>query len=292
MRLPGGIVALVGATSLMRPWSAANAQDRTASLLAAERTISEVSQGSGFRQMIKQSLHPQGIVLWPGAPVLVGQADVDRFVAALPADSLHLTWKPLGVEVADDSTLGITWGTAVNVPPGATPSPQIGSYITAWRRDSGHWAISAMAFSGFLLPGAPLASGLALSRRALPATGNTASFVAADLAFARLAGDSGAAVAFERWASPAAVVFGNGGLLIHGPQAIGRTVAGTAAWKWHPVAAGAAHTGDLGWTVGEAVIKPVGGEPVYSKYLTIWTRLRQGGIRFLTDGGNARPKAP
>ena len=171
--------------------------------LAAERTISEVSQSLGFRQMIRQSLYPEGVVLWPGAPVLVGQADVDRFVAALPADSVHLTWKPLGVEIANDSTLGITWGMAINVPQDATSSPQVGSYITAWRRDSGHWTISAMAFSGIRLPAAALPSGLDLSRRALPATGNTASFVAADLAFARLAGDSGAAVAFERWASPA-----------------------------------------------------------------------------------------
>jgi hypothetical protein len=115
-----------------------------------------------------------------------------------------------------------------------------------------------------------------------------AQFLNADLAFARLAGDSGAALAFRRWAAPDAVIFGDRGLLTMGPQAIGRGVAGPAQWQWHPVSAGAARSGDLGWTVGEAVIAEKEGEPIYSKYLTIWAR-RGGMVRFLTDGGNARP---
>jgi hypothetical protein len=50
----------------------------------------------------------------------------------------------------------------------------------------------------------------------------------------------------------------------------------------HPVAAGAAGTGDLGWTVGEATIAATGAEPTHSKYLTAWMRLDGGSIRFVS----------
>jgi hypothetical protein len=132
-------------------------------------------------------------------------------------------------------------------------------------------------------------SGLPLTRPAAPAAGPAARLVEADLAFARLAGDSGAAKAFRRWAAPEAMTFGGQGLLTRGPEAIGRGVDGPALWRWHPVSAGAASSGDLGWTAGEAVITPQEGPPSYSKYLTIWIRPDGGPPRFITDGGNSRP---
>jgi hypothetical protein len=99
-------------------------------------------------------------------------------------------------------------------------------------------------------------------------------------------------VAFERWAAPEAITFGDRGLLARGPKSIGRAVDFPAVWQWHPVAAGAAGTGDLGWTVGEATITAPGAEPTHSKYLTAWVRLDGGSIRFLIDGGNSRPASP
>ena len=63
-------------------------------------------------------------------------------------------------------------------------------------------------------------------------------------------------------------------------------------WDWHPVLAGASASGELGFTVGEAEIRPEGAPVNYSKYLTIWRRQPGGEVRFLTDGGNARPATP
>ena len=93
----------------------------------------------------------------------------------------------------------------------------------------------------------------------LKAAGSTAPFVAADLGFARLAGDSGAAIAFERWAAPDAHMFAGGGMLVQGPRAIARVMSAPATWTWHPVAAGASVDGSMGWTVGEAVITAADG---------------------------------
>ena len=269
------------------------AQDQRTALLDAERATAEASRDSGFAGAILGSFHRDGILLWPGAPVVAGTSDVRRLLATLQTDSLQLSWQPLGVELSRDSSLGVTWGIAVASASRNAPAPEIGSYIAAWRRDGAQWTISALVFAGLRqLPKPALGGEIPLSRKASQAGGSGGPFVAADLAFARLAADSGAAVAFERWAAPEAVTFGDRGLLTRGPKAIGRAVDFPAVWRWHPVAAGSAGTGDLGWTVGEATITSKDAVPTYSKYLTIWTRRSDGAIRFLTDGGNRRPASP
>jgi len=269
------------------------AQDQRTAILNAERAAAELSRDSGFAGAIRGSFHRDGILLWPGAPVVAGASDVRRLLATMQTDSLQLIWQPLGVELSRDSSLGVTWGIAVASASRNAPAPEIGSYIAAWRRDGAQWTIAALVFAGLRqLPKPALGGEIPLSRKASQAAGSRGHFVAADLAFARLAADSGAALAFERWAAPEAVTFGDRGLLTRGPKAIGRAVDFPAVWRWHPVAAGSAGTGDLGWTVGEATITSKDAAPTYSKYLTIWTRRSDGAIRFLTDGGNRRPASP
>jgi hypothetical protein len=80
-------------------------------------------------------------------------------------------------------------------------------------------------------------------------------------------------------------------MLVTGPKAIARVMSAPATWSWHPVVAGAASDGSMGWTVGEAVITAADGHSGPSKYLTVWKRLGDGTIRYYTDGGNGRPMA-
>jgi hypothetical protein len=125
----------------------------------------------------------------------------------------------------------------------------------------------------------------------LRAVGRAARFIAADSAFAADAGINGTQHAFTTWAAPDGMTFAFSGEFNMGPQRIGAVFAGnTAHWEWGPVAAGASSDGTLGWTVGQATITPTGGGiPVRSKYLTLWRRMPDGTIRFIADGGNARP---
>jgi hypothetical protein len=268
------------------------AQDHRATLLAAERETADHSRDSGLTSALSHAMHSEGVLLWPNAPVVIGHSEVIRLVRTLPhRDSFSLTWQPLAIELSLDSSLGVTWGVAVATGSLVASAPHIGRYLSVRRRESNRWMLAAVLFLGFPAPAPHLPSGQPLSQAALAPNGSSGRFIQADLAFARLAGDSGAAVAFRRWAAPEAVMFGGGGLLIRGPDVIGRAVAGPAQWRWHPVAAGASQSGDLGWTVGEAVITPESGTVDYSKYLTVWRRRSDGSIRFINDGGNSRPPA-
>ena len=284
--LVGMIVALIALATGTR----LAAQDPRTGLLEADRAASRASGDSGWYSMLAGRLDSAGVLLWPGAPVIVGREDVARWSAMLPGrDSIRLTWQPLDLALARDSSLGIVWGVVGLTSRVAFLPAEFGRYMAVWRRDQNRWVLQAILFSGVKPPARTSPPGLPAIRPPFTPSGVEARFVAADLAFSRLAGDSGAAVAFRRWAAPEAIVFGEHGLLTRGPGAIGRGVAGAARWRWHPVAAGASRAGDLGWTVGEAVISPPEGDPIYSKYLTVWVQPSDGPPRFLTDGGNLRP---
>ena len=286
MLMAGFSAVMLGSTARLA------AQDQRAALLDAERAAAKSSRDSGFTGAIMSRIHRNGILLWPGAPVVAGTSELKRFLATLPLDSVELTWQPLGVELSRDSSLGITWGVSVASASQGTPAAEVGSYIAAWQREGDRWTIGAVVFAGLRrLPRPAQIGRIPASRPAIAARGGAGPFVAADIAFARLAADSGAAAAFERWASPEAITFGDRGLLTRGPRAIGQAVDFPAVWRWGPVAAGAAGSGDLGWTVGEATITPKDAAPTHSKYLTIWSRQSDGTVRFLTDGGNGRPAA-
>jgi hypothetical protein len=287
MRLPFTVLAVV--CTLVSPFRLM-AQGADAQLLSSDRAASSLSSDSGLAATLTRSLDPNGVLLWPGAPVVVGPDQARRLMSTIAGcDTLRLTWEPLGTELSSDSTLGLTWGIAILSSKLAPAPPHLGRYTATWRRDAGPWTISALLFTGMKPATTTVPDGMPLTRPPAPATGTAGHFVAADLAFARLAGDSGAVLAFRTWAAPDAIVSGESGLLVRGPDAIASGVAGPAAWRWHPVAAGASRSGDLGWTVGEAVIAPEKGDTSFSKYLTVWRRPPGQPIRFLTDGGNARP---
>jgi ketosteroid isomerase-like protein len=128
-----------------------------------------------------------------------------------------------------------------------------------------------------------------------PSTGTGAPFAKADLEFSRMAGSTGAPSAFGAFAASNAMTLPGTGEIVIGPAAIHARMlespAAKAKWAWHPVYSESSASGDLGFTVGEAVIAIPGANGVNnfkSKYLTVWRRQPDGSIRFIVDGGNGR----
>jgi ketosteroid isomerase-like protein len=281
------LAVLAGPASL-----AAQATDHLASLAAADRQGSEASGRSGFAAALLGALADDGAVLWPRAPVAAGRDRIRRLLRDQKIlDSARVSWQPLGLEVSSDGSFGVSWG-VMAAGRDAAP-PRLGRYIAAWRRAGGDWKLAALVTLGVF----PAATGYPGDfPRTLPPSaprGPAGHFVAADLGFARMAGDSGAPIAFERFADPEAVTFA-GGVLHRGPASIRRALelGGPADWAWHPVLSGGSASGDLGFTVGESEIRPRQGPATYGKYLTIWRRDPNGRVGYLTDGGNARPGPP
>ena len=264
-------------------------------LLAADRSASDTALAAGFAAALARAGQDDLVLVYPGAPVVSGLGAVARLLAAQEAlRGLRLRWVPLHAEVSRDGRFGVSYG--VTAIAGTTGAPgaalRMGKYLSAWERGAGGWRLAAHVQVG-LLP-ASAYTAVADVRQALPPlprSGAAADFARADSAFAALAGREGASVAFSTWAADDAVMFPGTGELVRGPEAIRRLMIerAPAAWRWAPVRAGASTAGDLGFTVGEAVITPPGGAPAYTKYLTLWRREPDGRIRFVSDGGNGRP---
>jgi ketosteroid isomerase-like protein len=270
---------------------------RQADLVAADRATADTAVRLGFAEAFRLAAAPDLVLVYPGAPVVAGLDAVREMLAGQSAlQTLTIRWAPLHAEVSADGDFGVSYGVTGIVVSDSAPTPPLrfGKYLSAWRNTAAGWRLVAHVQVG-LLPGAAYVEPHGVEAAPLPplaATGAVAAFAHADLAFAALAGRSGAPAAFAAYAAADAVTFAGTGELVRGPAAIRRWLTDEArsSWDWRPVAAGGSARGDLGYTVGESVITPPGEDSFYGKYLTLWRREPNGRIRFLADGGNARPK--
>lgn len=291
-------VALVGILCL--PSAAAHAQisaeerqNRHDQLIAADRAAADTSMAMGFAEALTRASGPELVLVYPGAPVVAGRDAVRQLLdAQAPLKSITLRWVPLHAEVSRDGSFGVSYGVTGIASTAAPPAGPLrfGKYLSAWRRTEKGWTMVGHVEVG-LLPGAQYttpAGFTAPSLSPLPGSGPIADFARADLQFAALAGKRGAPVAFEAFAAQDAVTFAGTGELARGPAAIRQWLGGDdSAWEWKPVAGGG--TADLGFTVGESVITAKGEAASYGKYLTLWRREPGGAVKYIADGGNARP---
>lgn len=109
-------------------------------LLELERQLSAAAQNAGLGGALAPVMHPQGMVIRPGA-VLSGPDDITRGLAP-PAGAGPMYWQPDRVEVSGSGDMGMTSGRYVQVMTGA--EAQQGRYVMVWRRDTdGTWKILA-----------------------------------------------------------------------------------------------------------------------------------------------------
>jgi len=272
-----------------RPGSGGTPESRE-TLRRAERGLGEAVERTGFASGFLGAAGGDLVLLVEGAPILAGR---DRLAGWLRSQTdLHgarVTWMPYRVLVSADGELGITFGTSLLEP--GTGRAASGSYISVWRKAAGGWVLAASVQNGGWAGPVTISSGLT---RASGPGELLDPAAAADRAFARLAGDSGAPIGFARFIAPDGITFAAGSELNIGPADVfarmreGRGAG--AAWQWHPVFSYLAESGDLGATIGEAEIRVPGmPAPLLSKYLTVWQRQPDGSLKFIVDAGNGRP---
>jgi len=268
------------------------------SLLKADRALSSDVAQKGMTAAFEAAAAQDAFFLYDGAPIIAGHDNVVALLAAQPELKVNrMQWLPLVVTVSADGMVGATWG-AVIVRPSQSDSARFGKYISTWRRSpNGEWKLAAFVEMGLsdqkvVIPDSVPKSFISSKD---PSSGMGAPFAKADLEFSRMARAKGAPTAFGAFAAPNATTLPGTGEIVIGPAAIHARMlespAAKAKWAWHPVYSESSASGDLGFTVGEAVIAIPGANGVTnfkSKYLTVWRRQPDGSIRFIVDGGNGR----
>ncbi len=276
---------------------AAQAQPSSASLVAAESAASDASAKLGMRTALHAAFAVDAAMLYSGAPIIRGRENIDAFLSAQPTlDSITVRWQPIHVEMSRDNKLGAVWGVTITSRRHASEeSPRLGKFISVWKSGvDNSWKLVALVQLGVVTPQSTAVPATTPALPTLTPKDPAAKLVEADVAFARLAAEKDPATAFRAFAADRANSFPASGLAMSGPDEIAESLTGSASqlWQWAPRAAGIAESGDLGYTIGEATVRPRSQPEApasRSKYLTVWRVDANGTPRFVMDGGNARP---
>ena len=299
-RSPGASFA---GASLLAPLS--ESEEAHDALLRADLARADSVARTGLTHGLGTVFAADVIYLRGGLSIVRGRGAAQAIVGA---ESLNVAsavrWQPVRAEVSADGRGGYTYGYTIYGTPAASqgaPSIRIDRYIAYWRREDIGWRIAAYAETYGTPPAAlslPSGAANAVVRDTLMARtrGPLEQIRASDMAFSSLAGRVGTGRAFGDYAAESAHMFSAPGEFITGPRAIRESfgpVGSSGTLVWHPVAGEVAQSGDMGFTVGNAVFtgrRDDGGQVVrYSKYLTVWERQRDGSWRYVVDGGSARP---
>lgn len=288
-----------GESLLALPPEAEAAHDE---LLNADITRGDAVLRKGLSEGFVAAFADDAVYLRGGLPILRGNKAIRAVVAAESAGAgFAVRWQPVRAEVSRDRTSGFTYGYTVLGTTGAESSLRVDRYIAFWRKGASGWRIAGYAETYGAPPGPfPVPEAALDGMLADVPMSVTRSPVdrlrEADVAFSREAERLGAGEAFRRFAAADAQMFSSAGEFISGPQAIsasfGPAVA-NSSFTWQPVYGEISTAGDLGFTVGNAVVtleRQDGAAVVrYSKYLTVWKRQQGGAWKYVVDGGNSRP---
>ena len=298
-RTPGA--SFVGA-SLLEPLSEAQAAHDE--LLRADLARGDSVSRHGMPDGLAVNLTDDVVYLRGELPILRGR-DAVRAIAAAEslATPFAVRWQPVRAEASRDGKSGYSYGyTIVSAAVNGTPTIRVDRYIAFWRNLPVGWRIAAYAET-YGAPPPPLTMPQAAAAAALPnvpmAPGGGAldAIRSADVDFSNDAAKHGTGVAFGRYAAADAQMFSGPGEFITGPHAISESF-GPPTEKntlvWHPVHGEVAASGDLGFTVGNAVFTGLREDGAkierFSKYLTVWKKQRDGSWRYVVDGGSSRPE--
>ena len=294
--------SFVGAALLAPSSDAEAAHD---DLLLADLGRTDSVARLGLSEGLTRNFADDVLYLRGGLPILRGRVAARLVIAAESlGTNASVRWQPVRAEASKDGLSGYTYGyTIYGVAQAGAPSLRVDRYIAYWRKESSGWRIAAYAETY----GAPPAA-LSLPRATADSVvadipmsvrkGPLEAVRAADVDFSRDASRFGTGEAFGRYAAEGAQIFSAPGEFITGPEAITESF-GPPGRKgslvWHPVEGEISRSGDLAFTVGNAVFRGEREDGAaivrYSKYLTVWKRQKDGSWRYVVDGGSARPSS-
>ncbi|HYG68299.1 MAG TPA: DUF4440 domain-containing protein [Anaeromyxobacteraceae bacterium] len=281
-----------------------------ASLLAADASLSAASAELGPVDGFATGVAADVLFLPPRGAVVEGRDAARTWLAQNLTPGTAVSWFPLHGDVSGDASRGYTfgWRTVATPRPDGTQRVGNGMYASFWRRQGDRWVVIAHAYtSAYAIPSLPVPElwafepndGALASEGEIDEAEGLAEVMAADRAFSALSVAEGTGVAFGTYAAEEAVLLPGAPDLVYGRAAIEdaytpRPGDPVFTMKWGPEYAGIAQSGDLGFTVGYAVVTvpDPAAPPRHSKYLSIWKLQPDGTWRFVADIGSGSTPRP
>ncbi len=273
-------------------------------LFAADTAHTDLIAQLGPIDGVLASLRPNAVYVTAGIDLVRGRDEIRAALVAENPDpqNTSLARTLLGGDVSADGNFGFTFGWLLRTAPAGVT---YGAYVAIWERDTGEDFRVTTYFSRSSVRRLPVDAGFPLllggaGAGGVPRAGRPEeqrrSVIATDKAFSALSVAQGSSIAFPAYADDFLLVFGGNFVPLVGHDAIAAAYAGgtpAEVLEWSPVYAGAAASGDLAYTVGNAIDSytfPDGTvSRAYSKYLTLWARNAAGEWRFMADGGASSP---
>ncbi|MFL6228558.1 MAG: YybH family protein [Pyrinomonadaceae bacterium] len=277
-----------------------------ASLVESERAFARKSVETSAREAFFEFFADDGIGFQPG-PVKTRAVILSR-PAPAQRPPVTLNWFPVHGDIAGAGDLGYTTGPYVRTDNSPQKSPpDYGYYFSVWRKQAdGAWKVALDL--GVPVPALDLSAPHATEFHAAKQTGWKQGHVKLDLAAARaelLAAErefsaaslsDGAGRAFATRDLDDARFHHSGALPFVGTQAIsGYLSENVAKFSWEVIDAGAAQSGDFGYTYGSYELVPAAGKgdgkTEKGYFARVWKRDAKGRWRAAMSVAHAVPPA-
>lgn len=279
---------------------------RRQSLLATDLRLLDSIREHGPADGLRPFLGRHPTYLAPRQLLAIGEDQVEAVLAAAfpPAAQTTQEWQQFGGAASADGRFGYTFGHGTHTTTAADGSRNqlFALYIAVWRPHAHGWRLEAYLWNlqlsdpGAPPPGFPLIEpGVSGAPRFGSARRSAEEVLAADTAFAQRSLTDGYSIAFAEYVAPQGAQMASP--IAWGGDAVAAAFAGwtpVETLAWTPVLARSTVSGDLGWSVGNALytLRDDSGVIVFqnpSKYLTLWARQPDGRWKYILDGGNSRP---
>ena len=262
------------------------------SLLAVDARRNDSLARLGLASVMRGLLDPSVVYLRAGAHVAYGADRALRLLESVNSQAAPFTaWQVMGGGVSRDRLSGYTFGIATRSQP-ETPGVLIERYIAFWTRGrTTPWRIAAYIE---VSPGMLSTAAGEKPSPMIDMQGPRRSVFRSDSLFGEKASALGPAAAMREFMSEDGVLLATTQLVV-GPRAASEYFESRRSFSisWIPRDAGVAGSGDLGFTIGDAVSTSLSATGAaaqrFTKYLTVWRRDAEGHWRVAVTGANDRP---
>jgi len=261
-------------------------------LLATDRAFATASAASDVVTGLSTMFASDVVFLYTGR-VAHGVDSATALLRATPANATaHMTWRPIGGQVAASGDVGYTYGYfRVDTERGTTVA---GKYLSFWTRTAKGWRVAAYKRavgprSDTLTVSSVMQTGEPVYHAAGDSTQRASALHDAEARFSDLAQTVSLGEAFRRTAAPDAVHTANPNqaTFSFGPDAIkaGIDANGPPPGRitWGSVQERVARSGDIGLTTGWIVVERPNDTPIRIPYFTIWKAATDGTWRFAAE---------